>query len=233
MKKLRIISALKAAFPYTIPIFAGFIFLGMAYGLYMRGKGFSAIYPMVMSLTIFGGSMEFITVGLLLGTFNPLGTAVLTLMVHARHIFYGISMLDKYEGTGWKKPYLIFGLCDESFSINCTTEVPEDIDKGWFYFWVTLLNHIYWVMGATLGGLFGSVIQIKAKGLDFVMTALLVVIFLNNWMQEKQHTSSLVGLGVPLIGLVLIGSKSFLIPSMLGILLILTVCRRKFEEEVE
>lgn len=132
--------AWKAAFPYTIPIFAGFWFLGMTYGIYMHVSGFSFWYPMLMSLTIFAGSAEFVAVNLLLGAFNPLQALVMTLMLNARHLFYGISMLDKFKGTGWKKFYLIFGMCDESFSINYTADIPADVDRGWFMFFVTLLN---------------------------------------------------------------------------------------------
>jgi 4-azaleucine resistance transporter AzlC len=224
--------ALRAAFPYTLPIFAGFTFLGVAYGIYMRVSGFSVIYPILMSITIFGGSMEFITVGLLLGTFNPLGALILTLIVHARHIFYGISMLDKYKNVGKKKLYLIYGLCDETFSINCATPVPEGIDKGWFYLFVTALNQCYWVLGATCGGLFGSLITVDVKGLEFVMTALLVVIFLNNWRSEKNHSGSCIGLGVTFVSLLIFKSGNFLIPAMIGILLALTVLRKKIEPEV-
>lgn len=135
--------ALKAAFPYTIPIFAGFWFLGMTYGIYMNVSGFSFWYPMLMSLTIFGGSLEFVAVAMLLSPFAPVQTLIMALMIQARHLFYGISMLEKFKGTGWKKPYLIFGMCDESFSINYSAEIPEDVDKGWFMFFVTLLNQFY------------------------------------------------------------------------------------------
>ena len=142
--------ALKSAFPYTVPIFAGFLFLGMTYGIYMNVSGFSFWYPMFMSLTIFAGSAEFVAVNLLLGPFRPFQALAMTLMLNARHLFYGISMLDKYRGTGLKKIYLIFGMCDESFSINCTAEIPEDVDRGLFMFFVTLLNHLYWFSGAAL-----------------------------------------------------------------------------------
>lgn len=144
--------ALKAAFPYTIPIFAGFWFLGLAYGIYMNISGFSFVYPMIMSMVIFGGSLEFVAVTMLLAPFAPLQTFIMTLMIQARHLFYGISMLEKYKGTGWKKPWLMFGMCDETFSINYTAEIPENVDKGWFYFFTTLLDYLYWVTGATIGG---------------------------------------------------------------------------------
>ncbi|MGN0132384.1 MAG: AzlC family ABC transporter permease [Lachnospiraceae bacterium] len=212
---------------------AGFLFLGTAYGIYMRVSGFPAVYPMIMSLTIFAGSMEFVTTNLLLGSFDPVGTFVLTLMVNARHLFYGISMLDRYKNTGWKKFYLIFGMCDESFSINLTADIPDEIDKGWFMFYVTLLNQIYWFTGATLGGLLGNLIAFDAEGLEFVMTALLVVIFLNQWMKEKQHYSSLIGVFSTIFCLVLFGSSDFLIPSMILILTILTIFRSPIERAGE
>lgn len=150
-KNPKYFQALKTAFPHTIPIFAGFWFLGLTYGIYMNVSGFSFWYPMLMSLTIFAGSMEFVTVNMLLGAFNPIQSLAMTLMINARHLFYGISMLDKYKGTGWKKFYLIFGMCDESFSINYTANIPKNVDKGWFMFFVTLLNHLYWVFGCNTG----------------------------------------------------------------------------------
>ena len=130
--------AFQAAFPYTLPICVGFLFLGMSYGFMMRSKGFSFLYPLFMSMFIFAGSMEFVTVNLLLSAFHPLSAFFLALMVNARHLFYGISMLGKYENVGWKKFYLIYGMCDETFSVNCTAKIPEDVDKGWFMFFVTL-----------------------------------------------------------------------------------------------
>ena len=224
--------AAKAAFPYTIPIFAGFWFLGLTYGIYMNVSGFSFWYPMLMSLTIFAGSIEFVTVNLLLGSFNPIQALAVTLMINARHLFYGISMLDRYRGTGWKKPYLIFGMCDESFSINCSAQIPEGVDRGWFMFFVTLFNHLYWFTGSTLGGIFGSFLSFNTKGLDFVMTAMFVVIFLENWLNEQEHTSSLLGLGISLICLLAFGAERFLIPAMLGILAVLTLLRYSTERKV-
>lgn len=222
--------ALKAAFPHTIPILAGFLFLGMTYGIYMRVSGFSFVYPMLMSFTIFAGSVEFVAVNILLGAFDPLQAFAVTLMLNARHLFYGISMLDKYRGTGLKKIYLIFGMCDESFSINYTAEVPEGVDRGWFMFFVTMLNQIYWVTGATLGGLFGSLIKFNTKGLDFVMTAMFVVIFLEQFLKEKKHTASLLGLGISAVCLVAFGADNFMIPSMLVILAALTLLRKPLEK---
>ena len=230
-KRREIRRAFRAAFPHTIPIFAGFWFLGMTYGIYMNVSGFSFIYPMLMSITIFAGSVEFVTVNMLLGAFNPLQALVMTLMINARHLFYGISMLEKYRGTGWKKVYLIFGMCDESFSINYTADIPEDVDRGWFMFFVTLLNHFYWFFGATLGGIFGSLIHFNTEGLDFVMTAMFVVIFLEQWLKEKQHTSAFVGIGLSLLCLLAFGADNFIIPSMFAMLGVLTLLRGSIERK--
>ena len=153
------------------------------------------------------------------------------LMPNAMHLFYGISMLDKFKGTGWKKLYLIFGMCDETFSINYTAEVPKDVDRGLFMFFVTLYNHIYWVAGATLGGIFGSFIHFNTEGLEFVMTAMFTVIFTEQWLKEKNHTSSVVGIIVSVACLLVFGSDDFIIPSMLAILAMLTFMRSNLEKK--
>ena len=219
-----------AAFPNTIPILAGFLFLGMTYGIYMNVSGFSFWYPCLMSLTIFAGSVEFVAVNLLLGAFHPIQALAMTLMLNARHLFYGISMLDRFRGLGLKKIYLIFGMCDETFSINYTAEIPPDVDRGWFMFFVTLLNHLYWFAGATLGGIFGSFITFNTEGLDFVMTAMFVVIFLEQWLKEKRHESSLLGIGLSVLSLIAFGADGFLTPAMLSILAVLTLLRRPLEK---
>lgn len=226
----KLIKAFRAAFPHTIPIFAGFWFLGLTYGIYMNVSGFSFWYPMLMSLTVLAGSMEFVAVSLLLGAFHPLQALIMTLMVNARHLFYGISMLDKYRDTGLKKIYLIFGMCDETFSINYSANIPAGVDKGWFYFFVTLLNHFYWFFGAALGGIFGTLIRFNTEGLDFVMTAMFLVIFMEQWFQETNHTSALLGIGISLLCLVLFGADSFLLPAMLLILCLLTLIRKPLEK---
>ena len=207
--------AFQAAFPYTLPICVGFLFLGMSYGFMMRSKGFSFLYPLFMSMFIFEGSMEFVTVNLLLSAFHPLSAFFLALMVNARHLFYGISMLGKYKNVGWKKFYLIYGMCDETFSVNCTAKIPEDVDEGWFMFFVTLLNQIYWVGGATLGALLGYVIHFDTTGIEFVMTALFVVMFLNQWEEKgADHKAALTGVGASLLCLLVFGGQNFILPAM-------------------
>lgn len=223
--------ALAAAFPLTIPILTGFLFLGFTYGMYMHAAGFPFYYPMIMSLVIFAGSMEFVAVNLLLGPFQPLEAFLLTLMVNARHLFYGIAMLERYKGLGLKKLYLIFGMCDESFSINCTAQPPEGVDRGWFYCFVTLLDHGYWFLGATLGGVFGALLPVSTEGLEFVMTAMFVVIFLEQWKKDTRHFSALLGLGASALCLVLWGPDGFMLPAMAAILACLLLVRTPMEQE--
>lgn len=221
--------AFKTAFPYTIPIFAGFWFLGLTYGIYMNVSGFSFVYPMIMSLTVFGGSLEFLAVSMLLSKFAPMQTFIMVLMVQARHLFYGIAMLERFKGMGLKRFYLIFGMCDETFSINYAAKIPEDVDRGWFMFFVTLLNHFYWFSGSTLGGIVGSFLTFDTEGLDFVMTAMFVVIFLEQWMKEKRHCTAYIGLAASVFCLMLFGADSFLVPSMVCIVAGLTFMRKRVE----
>ena len=225
------IRALKAAFPQTIPIFTGFWFLGMAYGIYMNASGFSFIYPLCMSLLIYGGSLEFVAVEMLLSPFAPLQTFIMALLIQARHLFYGLSMLDKFKGLGWKKYYLIFGMCDETFSINCSAKIPDDIDRGWFYFWITLLNQFYWSASATTGGIIGSLLKINTSGISFVMTAMFVVIFLEQWLKEKEHTSSLAGLAISVLCLIIFGPDSFMVPTMVLVVGLLTLLRKPLTQK--
>lgn len=224
--------ALRAAFPYTLPICTGFLALGIAYGIYMNSMGFTFVYPMLMSLLIFAGSMELVTVNLLLSSFDPVYAFLLAIMVNARHLFYGISMLEKFKNVGKKKWYLIFGMCDESFSINCSVTPPKGVDKGWFMFFVTLLNHIYWVTGATLGGILGSYIKFNTKGIDFALTALFVVVFLSQLNQAKNHLPSCVGILSSAICLLLFGANQFMLPAMGLIIVSLTILKNHSEGSV-
>lgn len=224
------LKALKSAFPHTIPILTGFGFLGITYGIFMSTQGFNAFYSFLISLAVFGGSLQFVAVNLLLGAFDPIQALTVSLMIQARHLFYGISMLDKYKNMGWKKPYLVFGLCDESFSINYTAEIPSDVDRGWFMFWVTLLNHSYWIAGSVLGGIAGNFIPFNTEGIDFVMTAMFVVIFLEQLLKEKYHYSAIIGILSSVGCLVIFGAEDFLIPAMLIILILITLFKRPIEK---
>ena len=225
--------ALKVAFPHTLPILTGFAFLGLAYGIYMNTSGCPFYYPMLMSMLIFGGSLEFVAVEMLLSPFAPLQVFIMALLIQARHLFYGLSMLEKYKGMGWKKFFLIFGMCDETFSINYTAEAPEGVDKGWFLFFITLLDYLYWTVSATGGGLIGSLLKFDTSGISFVMTAMFVVIFLDQWLKEKNHVSSIIGLSVSALCLICFGPDSFMIPTMLIILGLLTLLRPRLERQQE
>lgn len=212
------LAAFKLAFPLTLPIAAAFLFLGISYGFYMCSNGFSVWYPFFTSALIFAGSMEFLLVSLLLSPFNPLYCFLLTIMVNFRHLFYGISMLEKFKNTGIKKFFLIFGMCDESFAINYTTKVPNHIDKSWFMVFVTLLNQIYWVVGATLGGFLGDILNINPHGLEFTLTALFIAIFVSQWQQTDNHNSAIIGLLVSIICLIILGKQIFMPIAMLILL---------------
>lgn len=223
--------ALKAAFPHTIPVFAGIFFLGMSYGMLMNSKGYGVGWTALASLLVFAGSAQYATLGFLTGVFNPLAALLLTLIINARHIFYGISLLDKYNTTGNFKPYLIFGLIDETFAIVSSRNPPEGVDQTWFIFFITLLNHGYWVFGSILGGLLGSMVSFNTKGLDFVLTALFVVIFIGQWRKQKQHAPALIGVVCSVVCLGIFGPGNFIIPAMIAILAVLTIFRSKLTEE--
>lgn len=217
--------AFKAALPSSLPICLGFLFVAMSYGFLMRTKGFPAIYPIAMSALIYAGSMEFVTIELLLSSFSPLHAFLLTLAVNARHIFYGISMLEKYKGVGAKKFYLIFGMCDETFAINSGVTPPEDVDRGLFMFFVTLLNHIYWVSGAAIGALLGGLVNFEIKGIDFLMTALFVVMFVGKLEEKKNILPAVAGVICTLVCLLIFGADNFMIPSMITITAFLALAK--------
>lgn len=221
------IKALKAAFPHTIPVLTGFTFLGIAYGILMNSKGYGAGWTFLFSFMAFAGSSQYVALTFLTSVFNPFNALLISLIVNARHLFYGISMLDKYRDTGKLKPYLIFGLCDETFSIVCSTKPPKDVEQKWFMFFITLLNHSYWVFGSTLGGLLGSMISFNTKGLDFSLTALFIVIFVGQWKTQKNHKPAIIGVLCSVICLVVFGQNNFIIPSMIAILIVLTIPRKE------
>lgn len=225
--------ALRAAFPHTLPVMTGYLVLGMSYGVLITSKGFPFWIPILTSLSIYAGSMEFVLVNILLGAFDLLQAFLMTLMINARHLFYGLSMLEQYKSLGLKKLPLIYGLTDETFSIVCGIRPPEDVDRSWFMLFVTLLDHSYWVLGCTLGGIFGSLLRFNTQGLEFVMTAMFVVIFLEHWQKEKNHLAAVLGLALPVGCLLIFGAESFMIPAMLTIVLALTLLRSPLEKEAE
>lgn len=219
--------AFKAAFPNTIPVLTGFLVLGMAYGVLMNSKGYGVVWAVLMSAIAFCGSMQFVAITLLTAVFNPLQAFLLSLMVNARHLFYGISMLEKYKGLGKVRPFLIYVLCDETFSISSSVEPPEGISRKYFYFSISLLDYSYWVFGTFLGGVIGNLVTFDTTGLDFVLTALFVVLFLEQWKEKQNRVSALIGIGGTVLSLLLFGANNLVIPAMIIILAILMVGRNK------
>lgn len=226
------VKALKTAFPYTIPVLPGYLFTGIAFGILLSSKGYHFAWAIAMSLFIYAGSIQIVAVNLLTSAFNPLNAFIITLMVNARHLFYGLSMLVRFRGTGKYKPYLIFGLTDETYSLLCSAEIPDGVDKDQVMFFITLINHIYWIAASAIGALLGSVFSFNTKGIDFVMTALFIVIFINQWRAQKNHVPALIGLGGSILCLLLFGPDSFIIPSMVLIIASLPVFRKPIEKGV-
>lgn len=220
------------AFPHSLPILAGYGFLGLTYGICMSVNGLSPLYTFFMCLFLYGGSTQIVGVSLLTAAFDPVNAFIITFILCARHIFYGISMLENYKGLGLKKIYMIFAMVDETFSINYSAQPPSDVDRGWFMFFVSLFNQIYWIIGSTAGALFGTMIKFSTEGIEFVMTSMFVVIFIEQWKKDKNHLSAFIGLGVSLISLIIFGADNFIIPSMIGIFTVLTLSKKHLERKV-
>ena len=223
----RAAKAFRAAFPLTLPVMAGFAFLGIAYGVLMQSIGLGAGWTFLTSFIVFAGAMQYVAIAFFAAYFSPLYALAVTLMVNARHIFYGLSLLEKIKDAGLFKPYVIFALCDETFSIICTTEAPDGVDRGWFMFFVALLNHWYWVIGSLIGVLIGNLLNFNTQGLDFTLTALFVVIFLSQWSKPENRPSSLIGVGCSLLCLVLFGPGRFIIPAMALMLAVFALSGKK------
>lgn len=212
--------AFKAAFPNTIPVLTGFMALGITYGILMESKGYAFYWALAFSAFCFGGSMQYVAITLLTTVFSPMQAFVLSIMVNARHLFYGISLLKKYKGIGPIKNLLIFWLCDETFSIVSSVEPPEGVDKRKFYFWVSFLDYSYWIVATVIGGILGSLVTFDTRGFDFVLTALFVVLFLEQWKKKENRLYCIIGLLATVISRVVFGADNLIIPAM-GIILIM------------
>ena len=219
----------KAAFPHTIPVLTGYLFLGIAFGILASNKGISMFWCGIMSIIIYSGSMQFVATEVLTRSFDLVGVAFLTLMVNARYMFYGLSMLDTFKDFGAKKPYMVFSLTDETFSLLCTAEPPEEIDKKQFLFCIALFNHIYWLVGALVGAFLGTAVPFDFAGIDFVMTALFVVIFVEQMRQVRNRIPSLIGLLGSLVCLLVFGPEHFILPAMAVLIGALSAVRTPLE----
>ena len=209
--------SLDLAFIKTVPVMAGYIVLGMGFGILLSGKGYGPFWAFLMSTIIYAGSMQYVGVGLIAGGASLLSTFLTTLIVNARHLFYSISMIDLYSDAGRKKPYMIFALTDETYSLLCDGQVPEDTDPQTYRFLVSLLNQIYWILGSVAGSFLGAVLPFDTTGIDFSMTALFVATFVEQWTAQKDHLSALTGVTASVLSLCLFGPDRFLIPAMLMI----------------
>ena len=221
---------LKKAFIATVPVFAGYIVLGFGFGIMLNAAGYGILLAFIMSLTIFAGSMQYLAVGLLVNDASLITVAVTTFVVNVRHLFYGISMLDKYKGVGKIKGYLMFALTDETYSLLCTDNpiVPESRKKQ-YYFFVSILDHSYWILGSVLGATVGTLIDFNSQGVDFALTALFVTIFLDQWLTIKKHIPAIIGLVATALSVIVFGSQNFLIPAM--IIIAVALCLYKEEKE--
>lgn len=209
------------SFRASLPVMAGYLVLGIGFGVLMQEKGYSWFWAFVMSLTIFAGSMQYVAIDILSSGASLIAAALMTLMVNIRHIFYGLTMLEKYQDTGAKKPYLIFALTDETFSLVCSADLPEDVDRQRYYLYVSLLNQLYWVSGSVIGGVLSGAVSFNSAGIDFAMTALFVVIFVEQWEKTKLHIPAAAGVCISVVCLLLFGADGFLIPAMLAITAVL------------
>ena len=219
-------TALRTAFRDTVPVMTGYVFLGFGFGILLHRSGYGILWSGAMSLFIYAGSMQYMAVSLLTGGAGLLTTALTTLVVNARHLFYGISMVDSYKGAGRKKPYLIFALTDETYSLVSRCQIPDGVSRHRYCFLVSLFDQIYWVAGSVLGSLAGSLLPINYEGIEFVLTALFVTIFVEQWLSTKNHVPALVGTLATAACLLLFGKDIFLIPSMVIIALTLTLLRK-------
>ena len=236
------LAAVKAAFPHTLPVMAGYMFLGAAFGILLRDKGYGPFWALAMSLFIYAGSMQFVAAGLLAAVFSPLTALAVTLLVNARHLFYGLTMLEPFSSMGWRKPYMIFSLTDETYALLSGMKPPETIRDRDTFFLISLLNQCYWVLGSLLGSLAGEWLAFDTTGIAFAMTALFVVIFVEQWLQAekekaalrfcKAHAPAMIGAGVSIVSLLLFGPDQFLLPAMGGLLAVFAALRKYFERAV-
>lgn len=218
---------IRRALKATMPVMAGYLVLGLGFGILLRTRGYGPLWALAMSLFIYAGSMQYLTIDLLSGGASLITAALTTLLVNARHLFYGISMVDKYKGLGRRKPYAIFALTDETYSLVCHIDPSMEAgERGRYIFWVALLDQCYWVTGSLAGSLLGGVIPFDVTGIDFSLTALFVTVFIEQWLDARDHVPALAGLAASVACLLVFGPDRFLIPAMIAILLALTLLRR-------
>lgn len=221
----------KYAFRQSLPVMAGYLVLGMGFGVLLETKGYGVFWALAMSLFIYAGSMQYVAIDLLTGGASLISAALMTLMVNARHLFYGISMIERYRDTGAAKPYLIYSLTDETYSLVCSGNVPRGVDQKKYYLLVSFFNQCYWVAGSVAGSLVGSLLTFNTEGIEFAMTALFLVVFTEQWKSTKNHISAVTGVAASVVCLVIFGPDRFVIPAMAAITVLLTLMRGYFEKK--
>lgn len=225
--------AFKRAFPYTIPVLTGYLFIGIAFGVMYAEKGYSFLWAVLMSTLVYAGSGQYLAVNFFVPGISFVQVIFMTLMVNVRHVFYGISLLEKFNDIGKKRWYMIFALTDETYSLLCTTNVPDDVDGEKFLFAISILDQFYWVAGSFIGAVAGMVIPFNSEGIDFAMTSLFVVIFIEQWMEKKNRVPEMAGAAVSLICLAVFGADRFVLPAMLCIICVLFIGRSRLEQREE
>lgn len=222
---------LKAAFPLTLPVMAGYLFLGTGFGVLLSQAGYGAGWALMMSTGVYAGAMQYVTIDLLLAGAGILEGALMTLLVNARHLLYGLTMAQRYRDTGRLKPYLAFSLTDETFALLSSTEVPEGIPAAQFYMAVSACNHLYWIAGSLLGSLLGKLLPFDLQGIEFSMTALFAVMLTEQWRRKSSRLSVLIGLITAFVCLLLFGPERFTLPAMLLITGLLSLFKKRLEPE--
>lgn len=208
---------IRTAFVSSLPVMAGYLVLGFGFGILLQQAGYSILWAFCMSLTIYAGAMQYVAVALLSSGASLLTAALTTFIVQARHLFYGISMLTHYRGAGKYKPYLMFALTDETYSLLCNGKAPNGLPFHRYAFFLSLFNQIYWIAGGVLGATVGTLVAFNSRGVDFSMTALFITVFVEQWRSTKNHLPAIIGVAVSLVSLLIFGADRFLIPAMLGI----------------
>ncbi len=222
------------AFMQTIPVMLGYLCLGIAFGLMIQNAGYHFIWAFISSLFIYAGSMQFVLVTLLTGGVSLIYAAVMTLFINGRQIFYGLSLIDKFKEMGKYYPYMIFSLTDETYSLLCSVNVPDNLNEKKAFFLISILDHLYWIIGSVIGAIAGQLINFDTTGVDFSMTALFIVIVLDQWRDSESHISALAGFVVGGIFLLILGPDRFLVPSLAVVSLFLIFMRgRMGEKEAE
>lgn len=219
----------KTVFVKSLPVMAGYLILGMGFGILLKTNGYGVCWALAMSVFIYAGSMQFVGVSLIASGGSLLSVALTTLMVNARHLFYGLSMIERYRGAGRKKLYLMHALTDETYSLVCADGVPEGVAPHRYYFFLSLINQFYWVAGSVIGSLLGAVLPFDTTGIAFSMTALFVTVFLEQWLAGREHRPALIGIGVSVLCLLTFGRDGFLVPSMAVITVLLLAIRKPLE----